>query len=58
VRCGSAGEVMKIEDGGCHGEANGGVAATSGEAVVTRCRLVMHRGGRRRDWWLGWWLPW
>ena len=66
MRCAAAGEVMKIEDGGCHGEADGVVRAGSdacraavadGVAVVVVAAVEMVRTwwcSQRDEWW--WWL--
>jgi len=34
IRCTAAGEVMKIEDGGCHGEVDGGAAAAAAPLLM------------------------
>jgi len=44
MRCATVGEVMKIEDGGCHGEADGVVRAgsdTCGAAVADGVAVVV-----------------
>jgi len=55
VRGAVEGEVMKIEDGGCHGEANGVVRAGSdacGAAVADGVTVVVVAAAEMvRTWW-------
>jgi len=55
VRCAATGEVMKIEDGGCHGEADDVVCAgsdTRGAVVADRVAVVAVAAAEMvQTWW-------